>query len=617
MTLSRTPRHPADEGFALMTVLIGMLALTVVLIATLGYVANSLPVSKRGQDAAGALQAAQAGIDDFLARIATCDSYWQDGRNSSGTYVAGASSPCRRTSVNPALSVGTPGADTAASATGWAVLPLSTAVTPSQYHVDEVASPATGVDVVTVRSTGRVVVSGKRVKRTLEVNLTKPRILDYIYYTDKESSDPALVMRRFPPRVTASGDGDYPRATYSGVSATEAAKCDRYWYAAGGTAGRSDAPTESLTWSRSDGSSPQSRPASSYSCDIQFSSIDTIDGSLHTNDAILLDGPLFKGETTSAWPAGASPAPTSGAWYRVAPGGSGPSSAGTTPKYRAPITLPDSNAALKSATDPATGGLDGCLYSGPTRIVLKSNGTMDVTSPYTTSTNAGCTTGSPTAPGLSLTQNVPLPGNGVVYVDRTTAGCSGKPTGTYPLSSSDVTSYDCASGDVFLEGTLKGQLTIASKNDIVVTGNVTYASGSTGSDVLGLVAEGDVEVYHPVSCSSPAPAGYTCTSFTNLPTTLSSVTINAAILSVKHSFTVQNYDRGAKLGTLTVAGGIYQAFRGPVGTSGGGGGTGYAKAYSYDTRLKALPPPSFLNPVSSSWLAQSYAEIKVPYGLPS
>jgi hypothetical protein len=50
--------------------------------------------------------------------------------------------------------------------------------------------------------------------------------------------------------------------------------------------------------------------------------------------------------------------------------------------------------------------------------------------------------------------------------------------------------------------------------------------------------------------------------------------VQAAILSLKHSFTVQNFARGAPLGDLTVNGSITQKFRGPVRTT---GPTGYLK----------------------------------------
>jgi Tfp pilus assembly protein PilX len=76
--------------------------------------------------------------------------------------------------------------------------------------------------------------------------------------------------------------------------------------------------------------------------------------------------------------------------------------------------------------------------------------------------------------------------------------------------------------------------------------------------------------------------------------------IDAAILSTKHSWIVDNYKCGAALGKLNVWGSIAQFWRGPVGTS-GGGGTGYIKNYNYDERLASQQPPSFLNPSSTSW----------------
>ncbi len=81
---------------------------------------------------------------------------------------------------------------------------------------------------------------------------------------------------------------------------------------------------------------------------------------------------------------------------------------------------------------------------------------------------------------------------------------------------------------------------------------------------------------------------------------LENPTVDAAILSTKHSFIVDNWQCGSKLGKLTVWGSIAQFWRGPVGT-GGSGGSGYIKNYNYDERLASEQPPSFLNPSSTSW----------------
>ncbi len=89
---------------------------------------------------------------------------------------------------------------------------------------------------------------------------------------------------------------------------------------------------------------------------------------------------------------------------------------------------------------------------------------------------------------------------------------------------------------------------------------------------------------------------------------LSKPIIDAAILSTKHSWIVDNYKCGAKLGELTVWGSIAQFWRGPVGT-GGGSGTGYIKNYNYDQRLATQQPPSFLSPISTSWKLARESEV--------
>ena len=79
---------------------------------------------------------------------------------------------------------------------------------------------------------------------------------------------------------------------------------------------------------------------------------------------------------------------------------------------------------------------------------------------------------------------------------------------------------------------------------------------------------------------------------------MQNVTIEAAILSLAHSFIVDNHACGARLGTLRVFGAIAQKYRGPVGTT---APTGYIKDYEYDDRLRYRSPPFFLDPVAASW----------------
>jgi hypothetical protein len=173
----------------------------------------------------------------------------------------------------------------------------------------------------------------------------------------------------------------------------------------------------------------------------------------------------------------------------------------------------------------------------------------------------------------------------------------------------DTTGYKCKDGDAFVSGVLKGKLTIGAINNIILVGNTTYNTAPPGgTDILGLIADNFIEIYHPVS-------GGANVAFTGGPVT----TVHAAILSLGHSFRVQNFGTGAVVGNLSVRGAIGQRFRGPVGTlSGGVIVHGYAKDYVYDTRLKYISPPHFLDPIKSAWIVKSYAEVRtvVPWSAP-
>jgi hypothetical protein len=217
-----------------------------------------------------------------------------------------------------------------------------------------------------------------------------------------------------------------------------------------------------------------------------------------------------------------------------------------------------------------------------------------VDSPFTSTTGAYAS---------CLGTNIALPANGVIYVQNVpstqSASCSGggNPIG-YPVNN-DVTEYECRVGDVFLSGTLKGQLTIAAENNIVIVGNTTYATtGTASTDMLGLIAANFVQVYHPVRSNG-----------NDISPTFQDPQIHAAILALNHSLIVQNYNRGSELGTITVNGVIAQKWRGPVGTS---GGTGYLKDYNYDSRLRHASPPHALSPFETEFKVNQLAEVKHP-----
>jgi hypothetical protein len=182
--------------------------------------------------------------------------------------------------------------------------------------------------------------------------------------------------------------------------------------------------------------------------------------------------------------------------------------------------------------------------------------------------------------------------NGVLYVNGGT--CSY----TYDI---DYTPYtgNTGCGTVYVQGVDAAPLTIAAEQDIVIDGNITYGA----SGLLGLIANGFIRVYHPVTggvCTSSGASnasGYT-------PITQ----IDAAMLSLAHSFTVDNYSCGDNLGTLNVDGAVAQDFRGTVGS----GSSGYTKNYVYDRRLEYTEPPHFLAPTNGAYAIAYQTECDTP-----
>jgi hypothetical protein len=184
----------------------------------------------------------------------------------------------------------------------------------------------------------------------------------------------------------------------------------------------------------------------------------------------------------------------------------------------------------------------------------------------------------------------------VIYVGTGPSGCSYGALG-YPMAGESTTGvttdYACTRGTAYVQGTVDGQVTVSGADDVVVTGDLQTQDGTTGSDIIGLVAGNYVWVYHPVTAGGA-----------NLLSTASTPhVIQAAILALRHSFIVQNWQNGALLSTsaatkLNVTGSISQKYRGPVGTS---GPTGYIKNYVYDARLHSIQPPYFLQPTTSPW----------------
>ncbi len=550
-------RRAPDEGSAMIIVL--GVTMILVLVASLSVtVAIRAGGSARHSTAWNqALAAAEAGVDDYLARLNKNENYW---RELDCSNIA-----MRRPDV---ASCGW-GAGTAR---GWAPVPGADR---ARFHYEAVTT-ATPVDgTVRLTSTGRV----GSTTRSVQTVLRRGGFGEFLYYTVYEQVDPAN---------DATYDGS-PRST-----AWALANCVRTWWPA---------------------------PNRHSDCvNIQFAPGDVIKGPLHTNDRIVTGGATrFRGTTTTSWPNCDRPPATRECYHRA----EGAAPIFDTPiKYREPIELPENAGDLRQHVDTTLNSeATGCLYTGPTRIKLLSSSatysTMEVWSPYTRrnlGTRCGdfsssySTSRTLTIPHNSLVMVENIPGSGPTPSSNTNGSCTAGSIGGFPIANDwneTLADAKCRYGTLYLEGTLKGRMTMVADNNIIVTDHLRYAGGKTGTDALGLIANNSVKIYHPIKRTTSGdfqdlnrPTG----------TVFKNAVIHAAILTLQHSFTVQAYDRGASdLGTLYLFGSFAQRYRGPVGT--GNGNTGYLKDYEFDTRLRFAPPPYFLDPVRSGWGIKTYGEV--------
>ena len=317
---------------------------------------------------------------------------------------------------------------------------------------------------------------------------------------------------------------------------------------------------------------------SSQCPDITFASADAIHGPFHTNDSIVVCGTPTLGRV----PPDGGPdnieisGPNPG--YQTSGGCFG----GTNPSFSKPpltgaptLGMPPTNSTLQSVATPAG------TFTGRTIIVF-SGANMTV--------NGGASQA--------------IPANGVIYVKTATAGCGSTYDGTPAYNDST----NCA--NVYVKGSYSVPITIASDNDIIVTDNLTH-TGTTAR--LGLIPLNFARVYHPVTTDSNGncinmTAGGTNPNLPGVTTPGQNMNIDAAILSLRHSFIVDNWSCGSPKGNLSVHGAIAQEFRGPVATGGAIITHGYVKDYWYDDRLAYLSPPYFLDPVQSSWRVSRMTE---------
>jgi hypothetical protein len=322
------------------------------------------------------------------------------------------------------------------------------------------------------------------------------------------------------------------------------------------------------------------RAGRNSNCNINWVTGDQINGPMYTQDQYLIDGsPTFgRGPDDKI----ESLAPGTSNSDVCSGDNCGTAVFNGTPVPDAPfVPLPNDNSQL--LTDATNYGK---VFTGASFITL-NNGSATV---------KNCPTSTCTTTTFSLSSYP------IIYVTNG-SGCT---PGTYDPFSVSYPSSGCA-GDAYVSETAPytSSVTIATANNIIIQSNLqTTESGGvpTGTAVMGLVANQDVRVEHGMGAAdnnAPGP----CNQDNNASQTLTNLHIDAAVLALKHSFMVDEYDCGATLGTLTINGAIVQDYRGAVGTVDSNGNiyTGYVKDYTYDDRLAYLLPPYLFDISTGGW----------------
>ncbi len=524
-------RGGSEDGFTMATAMIGLLIVSLALAATVTAVNGDVSLTTRDLDQKRAYEAAQAGLADYSFHLNKDNGYWAKCTNvPTPNAVNNVGSTTKRRPVP-----GNTGATYALElipATGKSVCSTTD---PVGSMIEQTSGASNGT--FRVRSTGYAGNS----KQSIVASFKRASFLDYVYFTQYETSDPV---------------------TYGSSSAINQAysQCVKTYR--------------------------EGRRNSTLPCiEIVFTSGESINGPLHTNDELNICGSPTFGRGPSDLIEVSSPP----AGYRSSGGGgcgtANPNFRGTYLTNSPVLTPPSTNDSLKDVPGAA-------LYTGQTRIVLSGTNMTVTNSAGQTSTTA-------------------IPSSGVVYVaNSTTTACSN----AYSPFARNTTLYPTTSscGNVYVSGTYSGQLTIAAENDIVIDNDLcrgSCSSSPSGNGLLGLIANNFIRVFHPITPQSTTTSSGDCAGTSNLSSgsppynggTQTNLRIDAAMLAIQHSFIVDHYNCGSQLGNLTVNGAISQKFRGPVGTV---GNSGYNKVYTYDDRLRYLAPPNFLDPVESAWHMQ-------------
>jgi hypothetical protein len=344
-------------------------------------------------------------------------------------------------------------------------------------------------------------------KQSIVATYKQATFLDYVYFTQLETSDPVTYGFANP---SAALDGAY-------------SQCTKF---------------------RRDGRELVNIPGTSQKCDqIVFVAGDNLKGPVHTNDDFAIcNNPTFGRSAADSTEVSAPPT----GWLAGNSCTANPSFVGPL-VTNSPILLPKpiQSSDLQTLAGPSY------TFTGQTKIELNGS-TMKI--------NGGASVPVPTG-GVLYIKNASCSTSYSPFTATypPTSGCGN----AIVHSSSPYTSQltIAAENDIIIDGSIQrdsnstGILGLVASNFIRVKHPVCAVADLTclGGTITSETAKGQ------------------CNSGVNGSDSLPNVEIDAALLAIDHSFIVDHYDCGGTLGNLNVNGAIAQKFRGAVGTNGSPG----------------------------------------------
>ncbi|MGQ0631806.1 MAG: hypothetical protein ACT4P1_12250 [Sporichthyaceae bacterium] len=518
--LRRRCRGSGDGGYALLSVIGFGTAIVLTVGAVGGYAIQTMDSAGRTQGSSAAVQAAQAGVDDFVARQMADASY-----------------------VNAPLTTWRP-VPGSVDGNGTPCVDMAGSLPPNcpEFRHSAVLNPATGL--VTVTSTGR----SRGLTRAVEVVLKARAFTDYLYYSEIEAADPAdrFVYPFGPPASTANCDKPASGGRLGGVSSpcriptwrgddsTAGSRVhtddvfevigtptfdSRISAAIGECAAQASACVRKTFDANADPDYNEGPPA--FADDLMMPGSQGLDQLRSAAGAVggcTYYGPTrirFQGDKMRVWSPQTPPSAACGG--------------GVSSNLRNALV----NVVVTSGNTSLLGnllGLSACIKLGSIKISGTCPGDVVPVSLGNVLDNALSPVGGLLAAvnGIVATGDlVSIPANGAIYVRDNPTGTTppttnppdptflqcliGSALGMYTTIDTNLTAgllnnlnaplAGCRAGKLFVDGVLDGRVTAGVSGDIVIMSDLTHAGED---DRLGLVATGPVEVYNPLQCTLAA-----------------------------------------------------------------------------------------------------------------